>query len=463
MSILTPPTASILDSGGYSRRRFIGTAGAAFAGSLFLKGCAINPPSAADLSPKAQAMTLSPSITPEITTVKLGYIAIVESAPLIIAKEKGFFDRHGMFDVGVSKQASWGAARDNIEIGSDGGGIDGGQWQMPMPQLISEGIITKGNRKIPMLSLAQLSTQGNGIAIGYQHKGRGFKTDVSGAADYVKSMNDSGTPFKAAYTFPRVNQDFWIRYWLAAGGIDPNKDVNLIAVPAAQTVASMRTGSMDGFSTGDPWPSRILRDKRKFGFMATLTAQIWPAHPEEYFAMREDWIRKYPKATKAILKGIMEAQIWCDDPKNRTEMMAILAQRKYFNVPSEILEGSYIGEYVMGDQFEKITDPGLAVRYWKDSRGSVSYPYKSHDLWFLTESVRWGFLPQGTLAEADRIVNAVSGEKYWREAAQELGLSAKDIPTTTSRGIETFFDGAEFNPEAPKKYLDSLRIKSLRV
>jgi bicarbonate transport system substrate-binding protein len=462
MSIPIKPS-EIFDSEGYSRRRFLGTAGAAFAGSLFLKGCAINPPSAADLSPKAEAMTLSPAITPEITTVKLGYIAIAESAPLIIAKEKGFFARHGMSDVGVSKQASWGAARDNIEIGSAGGGIDGGQWQMPMPQLISEGIITKGNRKIPMVSLAQLSTQGNGIAIASQHKGQGFTTDVSGAAEYVKDLKSNGKPFKAAYTFPRVNQDFWIRYWLAAGGIDPNKDVDLIAVPAAQTVASMRTGAMDGFSTGDPWPSRILRDRRKFGFMATLTAQIWPAHPEEYFAMRKDWVRQYPKAAKAILKGIMEAQMWCDDPKNRVEMMAILAQRKYFNVPSEILEGSYTGEYVMGDNFETIKDEALAVRYWKDARGSVSYPYKSHDLWFLTESVRWGFLPQGVLGETDRIIDNVSGEKYWREAAQELGISAKDIPPTTSRGIEKFFDGAEFNPEAPQKYLDSLRIKSLRV
>jgi bicarbonate transport system substrate-binding protein len=444
-----------------SRRHFLWAAGAA-TGATLLKGCSLNPPSPASLSPLADAMTLSSATTPETTMAKLGYIAIAESAPLIIAQEKGFFARHGMTDVKVSKQASWGAARDNIEIGSAGGGIDGGQWQMPMPQLISEGLITKGGRKIPMLSFAQLSTQGNGIAIASQHKGQGFGLDMSKTADYVKGLKAAGTPFKAAYTFPRVNQDFWIRYWLAAGGIDPGKDVDLIAVPAAQTVASMRTGAMDGFSTGDPWPSRILRDKRKFGFMAVLTAQIWPAHPEEYFAMREDWVGKHPKAAKAILKGIMEAQMWCDNPKNLDEMVAILAQRKYFNVPSEILVGSYTGEYVMGDQYQTIKDQALAVRYWQDSRGSVSYPYKSHDQWFLTESVRWGFLPQGILGEADRIINAVSGEKYWREAAQELGLAAKDIPQNTSRGIEKFFDGAEFNPEKPQAYLDSLRIKSIK-
>jgi bicarbonate transport system substrate-binding protein len=445
-----------------SRRHFLLAAGAATGASL-LKGCSLNPPSPAELSPKAQALTLSPATTPETTTVKLGYLAIVESAPLIIAKEKGFFDRHGMTNVDVAKQASWGAARDNIEIGSGGGGIDGGQWQMPMPQLISEGIITKGNRKIPMLSLAQLNTQGNGIAIASQHTGQGFELNVSGAAEYVKDLKANGKPFKAAYTFPRVNQDFWIRYWLAAGGIDPSKDVDLIAVPAAQTVASMRTGSMDGFSTGDPWPSRILQDKRKFGFLAVLTAQIWPDHPEEYFAMREDWVRKNPKATKALLKAIMEAQQWCDDPKNRQEMSAILAQRKYFNVPSNLLLGPYAGEYILGDQRQPVTDEAWAIRYWKDPRGSVSYPYKSHDLWFITESVRWGFLPQSALADANRIIDSVSGEKYWREAAQELDIPAADIPKSTSRGIEKFFDGTEFNPEKPQAYLESLRIKSMKA
>jgi bicarbonate transport system substrate-binding protein len=445
-----------------SRRHFLLAASAA-TGSTLLKGCALTPPSPASLSPKAEAMTLSPATTPETVSVKLGYIAIAESAPLIIAKEKGFFERHGMLNVEVSKQASWGAARDNIEIGSAGGGIDGGQWQMPMPQLISEGIITKGGRKIQMLSLAQLSTQGNGIAIASKHIGQGIDLDLSRAADYIKGFKSTPTPFKAAYTFPRVNQDFWIRYWLAAGGVDPNKDINLIAVPAAQTVASMRTGSMDGFSTGDPWPSRILRDRRKFGFLAVLTAQIWPAHPEEYFAMREDWVRQNPKATKAILKGIMEAQMWCDDPKNINEMVAILAQRKYFNVPSEILSDPYTGQYVLGDQFKPVQNDAYAIRYWQDARGSVSYPYKSHDLWFLTESVRWGFLPQGILQDANRIIDAVSGEKYWREAAQELGVAAKDIPQGTSRGIEKFFDGAEFNPERPQAYLDSLRIKSIKA
>jgi bicarbonate transport system substrate-binding protein len=324
-------------------------------------------------------------------------------------------------------------------------------------------LITKGNRKIPMLILAQLNTQGNGIAISNKHLGKGFGLDLgqSGAADYVKEMKQTGTPFKAAYTFPKVNQDFWIRYWLAAGGLNPDVDLDLLAVPASQTVANMRTGTMDGFSTGDPWPYRIVKDK--IGFLAVLNAEIWPAHPEEYFAMRKDWIEKNPKAAKAILKAVMEAQQWCDNPENREEMVRILAQRKYFNVPTEFLRAPYDGNYTMGDNKPDVSNPDIATKYWKDTRGSVSYPYKSHDLWFITESVRWGFLPEGILDDAKRIIDQVNGEQFWKEAAAELGIPAADIPQQTSRGVEKFFDGVEFDPTNPKAYLDSLKIKSIKA
>ncbi|GAP96753.1 CmpA/NrtA family ABC transporter substrate-binding protein [Leptolyngbya sp. NIES-2104] len=445
-----------------TRRKFLWTASAA-AGAVTLKGCAINPPSPSDLSPKAQALSLSPAELPETARIKLGYIAIAESAPLIIAKEKGFFARHGMSDVEISKQPSWGAARDNAELGSANGGIDGGQWQMPMPHLLSEGLITKGNRKIPMVVLAQLCTHGNGVAVANTHTGKGFELNLakSGAADYIRELKQRGIPFRAAYTFPKANQDFWIRYWMAANGVDPNTEINLMAVPSAQTVANMKTGTMDAFSTGDPWPYRIVRDG--VGFLAVLTAQVWQYHPEEYLAVRREWIEKNPKATKAVLKAVMEAQQWCDKAENKEELSRILAQRKYFNVPPNFLRGPYAGEYQLGDTKRTENNPELAVKYWKDGRGSVSYPYKSHDLWFLTESVRWGFLPQGALGEADRIVNEVNGEKFWREAAQELGLAQSDIPQQTTRGVEKFFDGAEFDPTKPQAYLDSLKFKSLKA
>ncbi len=445
----------------FNRRKFLITAGMAASSSIFLKGCLGNPPESVSTSTTAIAepVKLTPETTPETTQVKLGFMPIFESAPLIIAKEKGFFAKYGMTDAEISKQANWGSARDNVEIGSAGGGIDGGQWQMPMPYLISEGLITKNGVKVPMYVLAMLNTQGNGIAIAKTQANKNISLDISKAKDYIQGLKKAGTPFRAAYTFPKVNQDFWIRYWLAAGGINPDQDVSLLTVPAAQTVANMKTGTMEGFSTGDPWPGRLIKDD--IGFVAALTAQIWPSHPEEYLGMRADWVDKNPKATKAILKAVMDAQQWCDKPENRKELAQIVAKASYFNVPAATLEPMFMGKYIMGDGQPDIDDFNMAVRYWKTDKGSVSYPYKSLDLWFLTESVRWGFLPKTYLESSKNLIDKVNRSDLWKEAAKEAGIPAADIPTGDSRGLEKFFDGKVFDPANPKAYLDSLAIKKV--
>jgi bicarbonate transport system substrate-binding protein len=444
----------------FSRRRFLVTAGSTTALSILLKGCLGSPPdsptSANQPSPASSpGAAVVAGAEPEVKTIKLGYIPIVESAPLIIAKEKGFFAKHGMPDVQIDKQANWGAARDNVKIGSTGGGIDGGQWQMPMPYLIHEGLITNG-QKIPMYVLAQLNTQGNAIAIAGKHAGKGISLKMKEPVAFFNQVKSLGSRFKAAYTFPKANQEFWIRYWLAANGINPDTEVELLTVPASQTVADMKRGSMDAFSTGDPWPYRIVADK--IGYMAALTAEIWKDHPEEYLAIRQDWVDKHPKAAKAVLKAVMEAQQWCDNFDNRKEMAAILAQRQYFGLPEDILLNPLMGKYDMGDG-RQIDDRTMAVLYWKDSKGSVSYPYKSHDLWFITESVRWGFLEKNYLTDAKALIDKVNREDLWKEAAKELNVAAADIPTSTSRGVETFFDGIKFDPENPQAYLDSLKLK----
>lgn len=440
----------------FSRRKFLATAAASGVSAFLLNGCFGTPPSVRDITPKVQALDLSEAQKPETTKIKLGYLPILEAAPLVVAKQKGFFDRYGMTEVEVSKQANWASARDNVVIGSAGGGIDGGQWQMPMPYLISEGLLTNG-RKLPMYVLAMLNTQANGIAVSNVHQSKGIGLNItSQGVDYIKSFpKDQGRKFKAAFTFPKVNQDFWVRYWLAASGIDPDKDVDLLAVPPAETVQGMRTGSMDAFSTGDPWPYRIVAED--IGYMAGLTSQMWKFHPEEYLAIRADWVDKNPKATKAILKALMEAQQWCDQPENRPELIKILGRRSYFNILGELIEPPYKGNYKMGDSKPEIKDYTMGPLYWQDDLGSVSYPYKSHDLWFLTESVRWKFLPEDTLANAKSMIDRVNREDLWLEAAKEAKFT--NLPTSSSRGIEKFFDGIEFDPENPEAYLNSLQVK----
>ena len=442
-----------------TRRKFLATAGASAVGAVFLKGCS-QPANTTNSASQPSPIAFAPGEAPETTQAVLGYLPIVEAAPIVVAKEKGLFVKYGVPDVKVVKQANWAGARDNVVLGSQGGGIDGGLWQMPMPHLITEGIITNGN-KIPMAVLMQLNTQGNGIAIANIHQGKQVGLKINDP-DYIKNFQaTNGRKFRAAYTFPNANQDFWIRYWFAASGVNPDKDIELLAVPPAETVQGMRNGTMDAFSTGDPWPYRIINDK--IGFISALTAQIWPYHPEEYLAMRADWVEKHPKATKAILKALMEAQQWADQPSNREELSTMLARRDYFNAPKAVLAGPFQGTYDLGDGKPVINDQKMSSLYWKDPNGnSISYPYKSHDLWFLTESLRWGFYKDQLtdLDVAQKLVDKVNREDLWREAAKEAGFTA-DIPSSTSRGIETFFDGTKFDPANPQAYLNSLKIKAI--
>jgi len=446
------------------RSRFMALLVGALSTSMLLAGCLGNPP---DRSGAGSGSTSPPAATKvnakaaaglESGTISLGFIPILEAAPLVMGVEKGFFAKHGL-DVKLSKQSSWSAARDNLVLGATGGGIDGGQWQLPMPQMISEGAITNG-KKVPMYILAMLMSQGNGVAAANTVKGAALSIDVKPAASFFKDFQKKeGRKFRAAYSFPRANQDIWIRYWLAAGGVNPDTGVELLTVPATETLQGMKNGTMEAFSTGDPWPSRIVKDE--VGYLAATTAQIWKVHPEEYLAVGAEWVNKNPKATVALIKGLIEAQQWMDKPENKAEAAAILSSRKWFNVPAPLLEQALRGEYKIGAELKPVSDPKMGPLYWGSDRGVISYPYKSLTLWFLVESMRWKFYPGtvDTIEQARAINDKVTREDLWRQAATELGLPAKDIPTGSSRGKEIFFDGVVYDPENPQAYLDSLKIK----
>ena len=170
---------------------------------------------------------------------------------------------------------------------------------------------------------------------------------------------------------------------------------------------------------------------------------------------RSAFIEANPVATQAILMAVMEAQQWCDASENKDEMAQILGKRSWFNVPPVDVAGRLKGDINYGNgRMETAT--GLEMKFWKDH---ASYPFKSHDAWFLTENVRWGYLPASTDIVA--AVDAVNREDIWRAAAATLGIAAADIPDTTSRGPETFFDGKVFDPADPSAYLDSLAIKAM--
>jgi nitrate/nitrite transport system substrate-binding protein len=155
-----------------------------------------------------------------------------------------------------------------------------------------------------------------------------------------------------------------------------------------------------------------------------------------------------------MLKAVLEAQQWCDKAENKEEMCKIVSQPKWFKVPYEDIINRSQGTIDFGNGRKEEKFPQF-MKFWADN---ASYPYQSHDLWFLTENMRWGYIPTD-MAKAKELIKKVNREDLWKAAAKEIGVPADQIPTSTSRGVETFFDGTKFDPDKPEEYLKSLKIK----
>lgn len=388
---------------------------------------------------------------PEDVTLKLGFISLIDCAPLAIAQEKGFFTKEGLTKVEVIKQASWGATRDNLELGSEKGGIDGAHILTPMPYGLHMGLNTKENRKVPMAILCRLNLNNQAISVSSKLKALNLGLDAAPLKPMALAAKAAGKPMTFAMTFPIGTHNYWIRYWLAAAGLDPDQDVKTIVIPPPQMVANIKTGNMDAFCVGEPWGQQGIN--QGITHTALMTQEIWKDHPEKSLAVRQDWMKKYPKATLALLRAVLSAQRWCDDPANAEELAGILAKKNWVNCQVADILPRIKGEIDYGDGRPKAT--GMKMKFFADH---ASFPYKSHELWFLTETRRWG-LTKASTAECKAAVAEVNQAALWREAAKGLGLSGDAIPESDSRGVETFFDGKKFDPENPEAYLASLAIK----
>jgi nitrate/nitrite transport system substrate-binding protein len=392
---------------------------------------------------------------PEVKGTKLGYIALTDAAPLVIAKEKGMFAKYGVPDMDIQKQASWGATRDNMALGTKANGIDGGHILRPKVHLYSTGKVMQNSQPLPMYTLLNLNEDCQGLSVSNEYKDLKVGTDSSALKEAFAKKAASGKEVKVAMTFPGGTHDLWLRYWLAAGGIDPDKDVATIVVPPPQMVANMKVGTMDAFCVGEPWNEQLVN--QDIGFTAATTGEIWFKHPEKVLGMRADWVDANPKTTLAIMMATMEAQQWCDKAENKAEMAEIIGRRQWFNVPVPDIIGRIKGEINYG-RGRKVSDPKLAMKFWGE-KGEVSYPWKSLDTWFVTENIRWGKFEASMDIKA--LVNKTNRSDLWQEAAKSLGLAG--APTGDSRGKETFFDGKVFDPAEPAAYLKSLTIKRATV
>lgn len=306
----------------FGRRAFLTATGAA-ATSVFAGCGAAKIDSASAALPGDIPAGTSASDEPEVRALKFGMIALTDCSPLVIAHEKGFFKKYGIEST-ISKGASWAAIRDSLSTGD----IQATHMLLGMPIASTMGLL--GSPKKPMVIPWLLNRNGQAITLK-----AGLKGKVQGGPKALKPLVDAakaaGTPMTFAMTFPPGTHAMWTRYYLGAGGINPDSDITLITIPPPQMVQNMKIDKMDGYCVGEPWNARAIEEN--IGFTSITTQEMWSDHPEKVCAFTEEFAEKNPKTVKAVLKALHEASVWLDDLGNREEQCRIVAAPTYINCP----------------------------------------------------------------------------------------------------------------------------------
>lgn len=449
-----PPRASGVQGGvaSFSRRRFLAASSGLFGAGMLgaLSGCGdatSATPSGADvktpaeLTPSPTAGAVTASDAPEVADLKFGMIALADCSPIVIAHEKGFFKKYGINST-VSKGASWAAIRDSLSNGD----IQATHMLIGMPIASTMGLL--GSPKKPMVVPWLLNRNGQSISLKAALKGN-VSDDPKALKPLVDAAKAAGTPMTFAMTFPPGTHAMWMRYYLAAGGINPDSDVALITVPPPQMVANMKIDKMDGFCVGEPWNARAIADG--IGFTSLNTQDIWKDHPEKVCAFTAEFAEKNPKTVKAVLKALHEASVWLDNMENRPEQAEIVSKATYINCPKEIILGRLQGHYDMGDGRSK-QDPNYMIFHDRN----CNYPQLKYCKWWLTQFRRWGMV-EGT-PDYDGVAKQVMRPDLYEEAMKEIGYAHGGANTDP----ETLFDGVTFDPTDPEKYATSFAVHSLK-
>src|SRR5919112_1532837 len=264
---------------------------------------------------------------PETTKVRFGIIALTDCSSIVMAHELGLFKKHGIEST-ISKEASWAVIRDRLTLGQN----QATHMLIGMPYASTMGLL--GSPQKPMIIPFYLNRNGQAITLDKDLLAQGAKTPQA-IKPLAEQAKKAGTPMSFAMTFPPGTHAMWMRYWLASGGIHPDKDVSLITIPPPQMVANMKVDKMDGFCVGEPWNNRAIVDG--IGYTVVTTQQMWPDHPEKVCAFTEDFATKNPKTVKAILKGLQLASVHLDKMDNRPKAAEIVARATYINCPPEII------------------------------------------------------------------------------------------------------------------------------
>ena len=411
--------------------------------------------------------------------LKFGFIKLTDMAPLAVAYENGFFEDEGLF-VTLEAQANWKVLLDGVIDGQ----LDGAHMLAGQPLAATIGYGTEAHIITPF----SMDLNGNGITVSNEiweamkpnvplmDDGRPqHPISATALAPVVEDYKDQGLPFNMGMVFPVSTHNYEIRYWLAAGGLEPGyyspkdvsgqigADVFLSVTPPPQMPATMEAGTIYGYAVGEPWNQQAVF--KGIGVPVITDYDMWKNNPEKVFGITKEFAEENPNTTIALTKALIRAAMWLDenDNANRPEAVEILARSEYVGADYDVIANSMTGffEFEKGDR-RPAPDFNVFFRY------NATYPFYSDAIWYLSQMRRWGQIAEPKSDEwFIETAKSVYRPDIYLDAAQSLvddGMAAEaDFPWDTD-GFKAptpaadIIDGIAYDGRTPNAYLESLPI-----
>lgn len=417
------------------------------------------------------ALAVEPIVDPaslEKPNLTVGFVPVNDCAPFAIAWEKGFFRKYGL-NVTLSREASWGNSRDGLIFG-----------RLDASPVVSGAVTNartgaEGARKFPLCAAMTIHRHGNALTMNRQLWEGGLRPWHTYSGDLEAFGRDLQTYWEKSPIDSRVwavvlsssIYEYFVRYLLAAVGIDPISQLRLIITPPPQMVSNTRIGSMQAYMVAEPWNTRAISGNEGIGFTFLQGREIWRGHPDRLLAVRESFIENYPKTYRSLVKAMIEACQYCSDPAHRAEVAAIISQRSFTGAAEKYTEPGILGNYNYGgfdDKSRIVKSPETTLFFdlpdnlSREPHDHSTFLWQSQGLWLMTQAVRWGQVPE-LPKDAEAIARQAWRTDLYRDIAAEMGIQCPSEDYKVEPG-STFIDGKPFDPSDPIGYLNGFEIRA---
>jgi two-component system, oxyanion-binding sensor len=408
-----------------------------------------------------------------LTPITIGYVPLLDAAVLIAAQDQGFAAAEGLeFD--LVRETSWANIRDRVAIGH----FDAAHMLAPMPLSANLGLTPLD---APMIAPMALGLGGNAVTVSnavweaMREKGAldGIDARVAGLAllRVIEERRRAHLPkLRFGVVHPESGHNYELRYWLAASGIAPGADIEIVIVPPSFQPDALAAGRIDGYCVGEPFNS--VGVARGVGRIVTTKSAIWRSSPEKVLGTRAQWAERYPERLGAMIRAITRAARWCSDPANQSTLARLLSGNDRLGIAEPLLMRALTGELFLGAD-DVVHVPDFFVPYER----AANFPWQSHALWFYTQMVRWGQVEHSS-KNMERVRSTYRPDLY-RAALDGMGFAvpaanakiegALTEPTATGAlggmltlGPDGFFDATQFDPDKVEAYIASQQIMPSR-